>query len=279
LLFSWNFYETLNFWKNFFAIKERNLMKDTCCLRRMKGMLRRSLLFLMLIAPCLAAAQDRLPKPIGWVNDFANVIPASQESQITSVCNELNQKTGSELTVVTVSSLENVPVETYANELFEEWGVGKKGENNGVLILLSASDRKIQVEVGYGLEPILPDGKVGGILDQYAIPFLSRNDFGNGLFACTAAIAQTIAQDAGVTLSGQVPAAQQRPVQTQRVRGLGIVPIIIFIRILPWLLFFMMMGGGRGGGGGSFGGGGGFGGGFGGFGGGASGGGGAGRSF
>ncbi|MEJ2111565.1 MAG: TPM domain-containing protein [Acidobacteriota bacterium] len=248
-------------------------------------MLRRSLIFLILVVPCLASAQDRLPKPTGWVNDFANVIPASQEQQIAAVSAELNSKTGAELAVVTVSDLNNMPVESYANTLFKEWGIGKKGEDNGVLVLLAVSDRKIWVEVGYGLEPILPDGKVGGILDQYAMPFLSENDFGNGLFACSAAIAQTIAQDAGVTLTGQAPVSQRSPRQNRSVIG-TIIPIIIFIilmivtrgRILPWLLFFMMMGGGRGGGGGSFGGGG-FGGGFGGFGGGASGGGGAGRSF
>jgi uncharacterized protein len=248
-------------------------------------MVRRSLLFIILILPCLAAAQDRLPKPTGFVNDFANVIPGPQRSRIAAVCTELNRKTGAELAVATVPDLGGSTVEVYANRLFQEWGLGQKGKDNGVLILLAVADRKIWIEVGYGFEAILPDGKVGGILDEYAMPFLRRNDFGNGLFATTAAVAQVIAQDAGVTLTGQIQPAQQRPVPVRNVRGMQIIPIIIFIilmivtrgRILPWLLFFMMMGGGRGGGGGF--GGGGFGGGFGGFGGGSSGGGGAGRGF
>jgi uncharacterized protein len=247
-------------------------------------MMRRSLLLILLLVPCLASAQARFPKPRGFVNDFAGVIPDAEENRTEAICRELNQKTGAELAVVTVRELEGLTVETYANELFEDWGIGKKGEDNGVLILLAVTERKIWIEVGYGLEPVLPAGKAGGILDQYAMPFLSQNDFGNGLYAGASAVALTIAEDAGVTLTGGIPASQ-RPASGRRVKGIGIVPIIIFIilmivtrgRILPWLLFFMMMGGGRGGGG-SFGGGG-FGGGFGGFGGGSSGGGGAGRSF
>jgi len=248
-------------------------------------MLRRSLLFVLLFIPSVSFSQVRLPEYTGWVNDFANIIPPAQEQRISAICLELSRKTGAQLAVATVKSLEGLTVETYANELFEKWGIGQKGKDNGVLILLSLDERKIWIEVGYGLEPILPDGKVGGILDQYVVPSLSRNDFGNGLLGGAAAVALTIAEDAGVTLTGQVQSPRRQNESDRRFKGIGIVPIIIFIilmivtrgRILPYLLFFMMMGGGRGGGGGF--GGGGFGGGFGGFGGGSSGGGGAGRSF
>jgi len=245
--------------------------------------MRRFLLFIILLTTSIVSAQER-PSPTGWVSDFASVIPEPIENSISALCTELNQKTGNELAVVTIQDLEGSPVEVFASELFEQWGIGKESEDNGVLILLAVSDSKIWIEVGYGLEPILPDGKVGEILDQYAVPFLSQNDFGNGLAAGATAIALTIANNAGVSITGQVPTTQRRPTTNIRSKGLGIVPIIVFIilmivtrgRILPWLLFFMVMGGGRGGG--SFGGGG-FGGGFGGFGGGSSGGGGAGRSF
>lgn len=245
-------------------------------------MMRRSLLILFLLTGCIVSAQE-MPKPTGWVNDFAGVIPDGMEQRLSALCNELNLKTGAELALATVQSLEGSPVQVYANELFEQWGIGKKGEDNGVLILLAVSDRKIGIEVGYGLEPILPDGKVGRILDQYALPSLGQNDFGNGIAGAAAAVATTIADSAGVSLTGERPA---QPRTNVRSKGLGIIPIIVFIilmivtrgRILPWLLLLMMTGGGRGGGGGGFGGGG-FGGGFGGFGGGASGGGGAGRSF
>jgi uncharacterized protein len=247
-------------------------------------MIRRSLLVMVLLIASIVSAQD-MPKPTGFVNDFAGVIPDAMENRITALCSELKQKTGAELAVATIQDLGDSTIEDYASELFEQWGIGEKGKDNGVLILLAVSNRKIWIEVGYGLEPILPDGKVGGILDQYAVPYLSRDDFGNGLASVTAAVAVTIANDAGVSLTGQTPYAQRSPAANRVNKRSGIVLIIVFIilmivtrgRILPWLLFFIMMSGGRGGGG-SFGGGG-FGGGFGGFGGGSSGGGGAGRSF
>jgi len=246
--------------------------------------MRRSILILFLLTGCLVSAQD-MPKATGWVNDFAGVIPDAIKARISGFCDELNRKTGAELAVATVQDLGGSAVEVYANELFEQWGIGKKGEDNGVLILLAVSDRKIWIEVGYGLEPVLPDGKVGRILDQYAVPFLRQNDFGNGIAGAAAAVAATIADSAGVSLTGETGVRPVQPGANVGSRGLGIIPIIVFVilmivtrgRILPWLLFFFMMGGGRGGGG-SFGGGG-FGGGFGGFGGGSSGGGGAGRSF
>jgi uncharacterized protein len=247
-------------------------------------MMRRFILILFLFTGCIVSAQE-MPKATGWVNDFAGVIPDGLEQRISALCGELNRKTGAELTVATIQDLGGASIQGYANELFQKWGIGKKGEDNGVLILLAVSERKIRVEVGYGLEPVLTDGRVGRILDQYAVPSLSQNDFGNGLAGATAAIAATIADSAGVSLTGEGSLQQVQPRAGARSKGLGIIPIIVFIilmivtrgRILPWLLLIMMSGGGRGGGGGF--GGGGFGGGFGGFGGGSSGGGGAGRSF
>ncbi len=252
-------------------------------------MIKRFLLFPFLFIPLVISAQQ-YPKPTDWVGDFAGVIPAEQKARISAICSELKQKTGAELAIVTIQGLNGVPIEDYATGLFQAWGIGEKGKDNGVLILLAVSDRRIWIEVGYGLEPILPDGKVGGILDQYVVPDFSQNNFGLGLTRGAAAIAMYIAEDAGVTITGQPPSGYyQQPAPTRRSRAKGIIPIVIFIllmvltrgRILPWLLLAAMMGGGSGRGGygrGGFGGGG-FGGGFGGFGGGMSGGGGAGRSF
>ncbi len=258
-------------------------------------MMRRSLLLVLLLLPCLAPAQIRLPQPDGWVGDFAGVIPDADKSRIAAIAAELQSKTGAELAVVTVGSLDGRPVEDYAQELFQAWGIGRSGEDDGVLILLAPSERQIWIEVGYGLESVLPDGRVGRILDQYAVPALGRNDFGDGLLGGATAVASTIAESAGVSLTGQMPPAERQPEGTPA-GGIGLAVILLFFilmfatkgRILPWLLYFLLAGGGRGGGGsGGFGGGGfggGFGGGsrgggFGGFGGGASGGGGAGRSF
>lgn len=246
--------------------------------------------FIFLIVPFQIGAQQ-FPRPVGYVNDFANVIQVDIERQITAICQELEQKTGAEIAVVTISSIGEEDYMDYANRLFEAWGIGKRGQDNGVLIFNAIQERKIKIEVGYGLEGLLPDGLTGQILDDYAIPYLRNGDYGNAYLITTAAIARRIADDKGVQLTGEqnMPRVSysEKPV-SRHLPGFFIILLFIFLmivtrgRILPWLIFASMSGGGRGGrhdDWGGFGRGGGFGGGFGGFGGGMSGGGGAGRSY
>lgn len=235
---------------------------------------------------------QKFPNPVGYVNDFANVIPASYEQKISTICQEVKQKTGVEIAVAIMPSIGDEEYRDYANRLFEAWAIGQKGKDNGVLVFNTVKERKIWIEVGYGLEGVLPDGLVGRIRDQYFIPHLKNNDYGNGHLSGVTAIAQIIAKEKNVQLSGEVEYYQQQPARTQRSgrsglgKLLGMVFFFILIiatrgRILPWLILGSMFGGGRGRGGGwgGFSGGGGFGGGFGGFGGGMSGGGGAGGSY
>jgi len=196
---------------------------------------------------------------------------------------EVLQKTGTSLVVVTMETIGDADVPTYVNQLYQTWGIGKKGEDKGVLIFLALKERRIRIETGYGVEGILPDGRVGEILDTYVVPFLKEGQYGKGLYNALAAVSDVIAKDANVELTGELKV--YRPPR-RRVRRIGLFPlfIIIFILfsflrrgrrgILPLLILSSM--GGRGGFGGGFGG---FGGGFGGFGGGMSGGGGAGRGF
>ncbi|MCF7849673.1 MAG: TPM domain-containing protein, partial [Kiritimatiellales bacterium] len=118
---------------------------------------------LFLLATTLAAsASDRLLnslEPRGFVNDFANVISASDEQQLTSMITELRQKTGAEVAVVTIQSLEGGNIDDFTNRLFEKWGVGQKGKDNGLMFLASMQDREMRIEVGYGLEGAIPDSK------------------------------------------------------------------------------------------------------------------------
>jgi uncharacterized protein len=176
----------------------------------------------------------------------------------------------------------------YANRLYEAWGIGKKGDDRGVLVFVTLKERKMRIEIGYGLEGLIPDGLAGEIRDKYMIPYLKQDRFGEGILNGTLAIANIIAEDAQVSLTGQMPV--KRPARRRSLFS-GLLPIIIFFLLLfgmgrrrgrggllPLLLLTSM--GGRGYGRGGFGGGfGGFGGGFGGFGGGMSGGGGAGGGF
>ncbi len=230
---------------------------------------------------------QQIPQYTGYVNDFANVIPAQYQEQITQICTELQEKTGAQIAVVTIPTLEDNYIEDYAVRLFEAWGIGQKGKDNGVLILNAIQERKIRIEIGYGIEGIIPDANAGRIRDQYLIPYLKQGDFGNGYLHTVAAIANEIATEYGVTLTGSAVYRDRSDGPKSKGIGgfLGILILFFLIlitrgRILPWLLLGSMLGGGRGRSGwGGFGNGGGFGGGFGGFGGGMSGGGGASGSY
>src|SRR6266852_2902898 len=119
--------------------------------------------FLILLLPLVARAErpEQL-KPQGYVSDFAGVLSESAKSQLTALCEEVDLKAKAQIAIVTVRSLEGVPAADFAVDLAQRWGVGPKQYDRGVLILLAQNDRKYWVTVGYGLEPILPDGKVGG---------------------------------------------------------------------------------------------------------------------
>jgi uncharacterized protein len=235
-------------------------------------------------------------KPTGYVNDFADVLDAQTKAQIEDLCTQIDQKAHAQIALVTINSLDGNDIESYAVDLFHKWGVGAKASDKGVLILYAIKDHRARIEVGYGLEPILPDGKVGGF-QRDAIPLMRSGDYSQALFLVTSRVADVIASDAGVQITHAQPRAPtRRPQKEVHISFGGIVLlIIIFLIILAtplrsilfWILFSNTFGGGRGGwGGGGFGGGGGGGGwggggggGFGGFGGGSSGGGGASSSW
>jgi uncharacterized protein len=244
---------------------------------------------LLLVAAAQAEPVAKL-KATDYVNDFAHVLDQNTIVQMDDICRQIDQKAHAQIAVVTVHSLDGSDIESYAVDLFHQWGVGSKSTNRGVLILYAIDDHRARIEVGYGLEPILPDGKTGGF-QRDAIPLMRNGNYSQALLLVTSRVAGVIAQDAGISLSN-LPAAA--PVERDRqprgglsiggIVAIGIVILIILFTplrgVLFWILFSGMFGGGGGGygGGGGFGGGGG-GGGFGGFGGGSSGGGGASSSW
>jgi uncharacterized protein len=241
------------------------------------------LLALPLLVPAEPVSQLR---PAGYVNDFAHVLDPATIAQLDNICQQLDQKAHAQIAVVTVNSLDGSDIESYAVALYKQWGIGSKATDHGVLILLAVQDRKYRIEVGYGLEPILTDGKVGGI-GREAVPLLRQNDYNGAVSLMTSRVADVIAQDAGIELTGarpQLPVAPRvqpgRQLSGKQLLILGVILLIVLLTPLRKLLFyFLLFGGGGGGyGGGGYSGGGGFGGGgggFGGFGGGSSGGGGA----
>jgi uncharacterized protein len=227
--------------------------------------------------------------PSNYVNDFAGVLNQNTAAQLNDVCHQIDQKAHAQIAVVTIKTLDGADIVNYAVELYQKWGIGAKGTDRGVLILVAVQDHKYWTTVGYGLEAILPDGKVGGF-GREAVPLLRQSDYNGAVSLMTARVADVIAQDAGIQLTNN-PQFQTHPREQPQagfsagnVIILVIVLIIVLATPLRSILFWMLLsGGGRGGGfggggwgGGGFGGGGG---GFGGFGGGSTGGGGAGGSW
>jgi uncharacterized protein len=258
--------------------------------------IRRIALLLCVCAAAALAADFAALKPQGYVSDFAGVIDAGSRAQLERYCETLERATGTQLALVTLPSLQGEPVEDVANALFRAWGIGKKGENNGALLLLSIGDRRSRLEVGYGLEPIITDGQSGSLLRSMA-PDLRARQYGPALLTAAGEIGSRIAQAKGVALGNPAP---ERPRRRQQ-RDNPVLPLLVFGAVMFALFALGSRGrGGRGSGGGFLpgliigallnnrggyrGGGGGFGGydsggGFGGFGGGDSGGGGASSSW
>jgi len=142
------------------------------------------------------------PAPTGRLSDFAGVVDAASADSIESLALELREKTDAELAVATFPNLGGEEIEPAATELYQAWGIGRKGKDDGVLILLAREERRVRIEVGYGLEGPLPDGRVGSIIRLVMGPDLSADRFGPGLLRGARAVANVIASEHGVTLTG-----------------------------------------------------------------------------
>jgi len=146
---------------------------------------------LLPLRPVLVSAQD-FPAYQGWVNDYAGLLSTAGKTQLEAKIAELEEDTTAEVAVVTIKSLEGDSIEDYAVRLFETWKIGKKDKNNGVLLLVALDDRKMRIEVGYGLEPIITDGRAGRIRDNDVLPKFKQNDYEGGITAGVAAIEKYI---------------------------------------------------------------------------------------
>lgn len=257
-----------------------------------------------LLTSSAAAQNPRDLRPQGYVNDFAHVISPDSKESLEEICQEVDKKADAQIAIVTVRSLNHESIEQYSIDLATHWGIGPKQKDRGVMILVAPREHRYRIEVGYGLEPILPDGLVGDF-GREAVPQLRINNYSGAILLLTERVAEVIAKDRHVTLdslsqSGQAPLGPDTapPPITPRSVAVPILSVLVLL-FFPLLGLLLRMragrrygrghgvmwaaapwflgGGGFGGGGGSWGGGGfsGGGGGFGGFGGGSFGGGGA----
>lgn len=233
--------------------------------------MKRFLIYLVLLlqtffAACVFAAPAIPPRPNAasgiYVQDYAGVISTEAKQKILSIGQDLDNKTTAQVAVVTINSLEGQPIEDYSLAVLRQWGIGSKEKNNGVLIVVAVKDRQSRIEVGYGLEGVLPDGLTGRIQDKYMLPYFKQGNYSQGILQGYAATASTIAKSAGAELQGvryqggsKSTAASRNLTFSDILVALVVIGILIIDNIFlggfftNLLMLLIFRGGGRGGGG------------------------------
>ncbi|MFP8644239.1 TPM domain-containing protein [Priestia aryabhattai] len=226
------------------------------------------LLSLLCNTVSVAFAAPDIPNPVGdiYVQDFAHLLNDQEKADINQMSRKLDDETKAQVAILTVNSLGNSDVEEYANEAFRKYKLGDKKLNNGVLILLAKKDRKIRIEVGYGLEGAITDIKSGEIIDSYAIPNLKNGKYDTALETTYKAVYNQVVKeyDLGKDFEQKVPKASppsDSGVHLTTLQTLLIAAVIVGLLILDFVFFkgaitqfllnFLVMFGGRGRGGGS----------------------------
>ena len=179
----------------------------------------------------VAEAVKDLPKPTSYVSDFAGVLDADTKQEMEQLCGEVDHQAHAQIAVVTVHSLGDASVEDFAADLEQKWGVGKKGTDRGVLMLFAMDDHKDRVEVGYGLEGLLNDAKVGDILRSQR-PLMEQGQISQGIYGDLQQVSNDIATDAGVTLTQPQHQYHREAVQQRGLSAAVIVRIAFFLLVL-----------------------------------------------
>lgn len=201
--------------------------------------------FMLTFSSSFFTADASVPQPSDsfYINDFADVINPESEEYILSNSVTLADKTGAQLVVATVESLEGRDVDSYALDMFREWKIGGSKDNNGVLILLAPNERGIRIEVGYGLEGRINDSKAGRFIDEYAIPRFKNDNWDEGILSLYLAVLSEIYSEYGVEIpenvSDKVMAYNEDRNDTHMSTIIGIIIvaiIVLFGGILPFVL-------------------------------------------
>jgi uncharacterized protein len=155
-------------------------------------------LSLFFLFPVLAFAQN-LPAPTAYVSDFAQVLSSQFEDSLNVNLSGFESRTGNQIAVVTVESLDGLTVEEFSINLAEKWGIGQKDQDNGLLFLFAPNDKKVRIEIGYGLEPFLTDGQSGYILDTEFIPEYKKGNYEQAILNTVNAIESEISDSTQVS--------------------------------------------------------------------------------
>ncbi|MDQ8209206.1 TPM domain-containing protein [Coraliomargarita sp. SDUM461003] len=203
---------------------------------------------LLLSTPLSAATSEQLIaqlEPTGSITDRANLLSSNTEQRLRGILDGLRAKTGASLVVVTLPSMQGGQIDDFTNRLFEKWGVGEAGKDNGVMLLIAVKERKMRIEVGYGLEGVIPDGRAGQIRDQYVLAYFKHNQMEKGVEAGALALANIVAKHYGVELAQQAT----RPQSSKRDRDNPLV-FIFFSLFVVFVIYSAIRNQGGGGGGG-----------------------------
>ena len=192
-------------------------------------------------------------QPKGHVSDFAGVFDSAARDSLEQHLLSVKNQTGAEIAVVTLPSLEGGEIDDFTGRLFERWGVGQKGKDNGAMVLMAVEERKIRIEVGYGLEGAIPDARAGRIRDEDIVPRFKEGAYAAGLANGTMAMAQLVMKESGLSLTG-TPAAGVNSTSlvtaASTTGGLGmggIVFIVLFFGFIAAMIYLGKKYGGKGG--------------------------------
>jgi uncharacterized protein len=154
-------------------------------------------LLLVVLAGAAWPAEVQIPTPTSPIMDLVGVLDQTTRQQLLGVIQEVRDRTGAEIAILIVPSTAPLGVEQYSVAVFDRWKIGQRGKDNGLLFLVATQDRRLWITTGYGLESILPDGKIGAIRDQDIVPFFRQGRYAEGILNGTRALASVILADAG----------------------------------------------------------------------------------
>ncbi len=204
----------------------------------------------------LGAVTPPLPaQPSQYVVDLAGVLSPDTRARLNARLRDLEARTTAQVVVLTVNSLEGEQIEDFSHQTAVKWGIGQKGKDNGVLLTVAVKDHKYRIEVGYGLESVLPDSLVGGLGRQYLVPNFRKGDFAGGIVAAVNELAKIIGGEAAA--AGEAAPARQGVATAQKRAGspVNLTAVLFFIFILLFTINIfrnIFRKAGKGGGGGFF---------------------------
>ncbi|GJQ22392.1 hypothetical protein BIY37_08105 [Candidatus Brocadia sapporoensis] len=194
-------------------------------------------LFTVIFCLCFISEAQEIPVPKRFVEDRANIIDDAVENGLNGYFQELEQKTGVQMVVFTVDTTGDIPIETYAIELATKWKLGQKGKDNGVLVVIARNDRAYRIEVGYGLEGVLPDSFCGTIGRTYFVPNFQKGHFSEGIFQGMVIMVHKIAEESGIKITGMPDISKVRKKSAERQNPLH--SLLFLLVILPVFISYL----------------------------------------